>query len=631
MFRFKMKKNLRTTVWVTVLFSLCASPLQAQEDTQPHARPSYELSRRRPLDGKARNEQYLELCGKAPDFSVTKDSTHSHALDGKTQAAYDLLRSKCASCHNGKSTAGANTFSDILNSRELVSKSILTPGSPEKSALLERVEDGSMPVGGPELNQAEKDILKDWIKSGAESFSVDTTTIPDVGFISSEDFETCMLQDLKEQRPEDRQFIRYLNLGNLYNSNRKAEIERTRLAVNKLLNSLSWRKEIKNPVVIDGTQTLIRIDLRNYRWTPEMWEEISLNNPYPERIEGPKLSSLSQMTRTQTPSVRADWLVFKASRPPLYHKLLFDLPKITPRVGSTDAEKSLERLLSVDAAKNLREGNLVKAGFRQSNVTKSNRTIERHETPFGSYWKSDDFTSRVGRQNIFDHPTDYLKDGGEYIFSLPNGLHGYLITDAAGNRLDGAPTNVVVDPNRIQKDAVVVNGVSCMNCHQRGMKRQDDDVREYFDQLEEQLKSGISLRPARNLPANEKGGGINLGVETNLRKAIQDVKKTYKGNKILNQAYTQDEEAFKEAIEKTGNSIEVADPVFATATQFEAPLDIKSIASELGENPEVVEEFLQTHLDIRQRLGLGKATIVDRDVFNNNFIALKEALKRSRR
>jgi serine/threonine-protein kinase len=50
----------------------------------------------------------------------------------------------------------------------------------------------------------------------------------------------------------------------------------------------------------------------------------------------------------------------------------------------------------------------------------------------------------VGDQNIFEHPLDYKKDGGEFIYNLPNKLHAYLVTDAKGNRLDGAPTDVVV-------------------------------------------------------------------------------------------------------------------------------------------------------------------------------------------
>ncbi|MFM8314185.1 MAG: hypothetical protein ACKOA8_07860, partial [Deltaproteobacteria bacterium] len=228
------------------------------------------------------------------------------------------------------------------------------------------------------------------------------------------------------------------------------------------------------------------------------------------------------------------------------------------------------------------------------------------------------------------HPTDYVKDGGEFIFSLPNGLHGYLITSAAGDRLDGAPTDVVVDPNRLQRDGVVLNGVSCMNCHQRGIKRQNDDVLEHFKGIEELLKSGAEPRTIPYLPVNDRGGGINLGVGTNLKQAIRDVKRMFKGNETLNKVYSQDEEAYSKAIQKTENTIEVADPVFATATQFEAPIDLKSIAAELGYDPKVVAEFFNSHVDVRQRLGLGKEKIVDREVFNANFIVLKELLERYR-
>lgn len=602
-----------------------------QEGELGEAYHNAERSRSRPVDSQSRNEKYLELCGQSPKTKASKPNEKtSHTLDSKTQSAYDLLRSKCASCHNPTSTAGANSFSDILNAKELITKGILIPGSADKSTLIERVEDGSMPMGKPELTPDEKKILKDWIQEGATSFLPKNASVPEVGFISNDDLEACMVKDLKAQEPEDRHFYRYVTLGNLYNSDRRGELERTRLAMNKLLNSLSWTKNIKNPVVVDGTQTLLRIDLRDYRWTQEMWEEISRNNPYPEREERPALGSLTSLTRTKTPHVRADWLVFKASRPPLYHKLLYDLPRISPKVGTAKADRALDTLLSVDVLKNEREGNLVKAGFRQSNVTKSNRTIERHETPFGSYWKSDDFKTRVGRQNIFDHPTDYLKDGGEFIFSLPNGLHGYLITNAAGDRLDGAPTEVVVDPNRIQKDAVVLNGVSCMNCHQRGIKRQDDDVLAHFKGIEETLKDSPRSTPVPFAPGNDRGGGINLGVDFNLRKAIRDVKRLFKGNEELNKAYKKDEEAYSLAVQKTENSVEVADPVFATSTQFEAPIDLKSVAAELDYDPAVVEEYLKTHLDIKQRLGMGKENIVDREVFNANFLVLKELLERYR-
>jgi len=581
-----------------------------------------EKSHSRPTVSEQLNQKYQALCGEQPP-----KRGEAKPIDKETLAAFELLQSKCANCHKPGSTTGANSFNDILNAKELIDRNIVTSGNPEDSTLIERIEDGSMPMGQEELTSSQKELLRSWIKNGAKSFKSGTLTVPDLGFISQIDFEACMFQDLQALPPEDRPFVRYLNLGNLFNSGRQDELDETRLALNKLLNSLSWKDQIKNPVVIDGTQTLIRIDLRDYRWTSEMWEEISANNPYPEKTQGAKALALTQMTKTTTPYVRGDWLVFKGSRPPLYHKLLFDLPKISHRVGNKKADKALESLLSVDVVENEQTGELVKAGFKQSNVTKSNRTIERHETPFGSYWKSDDFKKRVGRQNIFEHPVDYQKDGGEFIFSLPNGLHGYLITNAAGDRLDGAPTDVVVDPNRIQEDGVVLNGVSCMNCHQRGIKKQDDDMLDHFRNLEVLLADPTLKRRSYI-------DGPPVRVDYKLEEVLEEVKRIYKGNEALNRAYTEDEKAYASAVQKTENSVDKADPVFAVGKRFEAPLDIKSVSAELGYEPAQVEDFFKNNIEVRQKLAFGKQAVIDRDTFNANFRELKVALDnytRSRR
>ncbi|PCC69449.1 hypothetical protein SAMN02745121_08948 [Nannocystis exedens] len=47
---------------------------------------------------------------------------------------------------------------------------------------------------------------------------------------------------------------------------------------------------------------------------------------------------------------------------------------------------------------------------------------------------SHDFANNQGTSNIFAHPLDFEADGGEIIFSLPNGMQGYMIVDAAGSR-----------------------------------------------------------------------------------------------------------------------------------------------------------------------------------------------------
>lgn len=62
-----------------------------------------------------------------------------------------------------------------------------------------------------------------------------------------------------------------------------------------------------------------------------------------------------------------------------------------------------------------------------------------------------------GRQNLFDFPGGpdgdecFEHDGGELIFTLPNGLQGYMLTDSNGVHLDSGPTSIVSNPNRIPR------------------------------------------------------------------------------------------------------------------------------------------------------------------------------------
>ena len=77
----------------------------------------------------------------------------------------------------------------------------------------------------------------------------------------------------------------------------------------------------------------------------------------------------------------------------------------------------------------------------------------------------------------FDSPA-FDHDGGEVIFHLPNGLQAYLLVDAAGQRIDKAPVEIVSDPSR--PDRSVLNGISCMGCHNQGMIIKSDQVGPVF-------------------------------------------------------------------------------------------------------------------------------------------------------
>ena len=178
-----------------------------------------------------------------------------------------------------------------------------------------------------------------------------------------------------------------------------------------------------------------------------------------------------ELAGTSLPYLRADWFVATATRPPLYHTLL-NLPE--------DA-RTLEEQLKVDVAADFLRDKLARAGFASSGVSSQNRLVDRHPALYGAYWKSYDFKRNDGTSNLFRHPLGptfadnpyprqaFEHAGGEIIFNLPNGLQGYLLVDGKGQRIDAGPVEVVSDALRTSGTAAIVDGLSCMACHQRGV------------------------------------------------------------------------------------------------------------------------------------------------------------------
>jgi serine/threonine-protein kinase len=243
------------------------------------------------------------------------------------------------------------------------------------------------------------------------------------------------------------------------------------------------------------------------------------------------------MAGVSVPFVRADWFVATAARPPLYHNLL----------GLPDTAEALEMLLKVDTEADFLRDRLARAGFVQSGVSSHNRLVDRHPALYGAYWKSYDFRRDDGTANLFRFPLGpvfaanpfpnqaFEHAGGEIIFNLPNGLQAYLLVDAKGKRIDVGPPDVVTDSLRTAGTAEVVNGLSCMSCHDQGMKRFKDTVRaglgiagapgEKAERLfrdQDEMKHLLDRDEARFLKAVEEAAGPFLKVGADAAKAIRD-------------------------------------------------------------------------------------------------------------
>lgn len=444
----------------------------------------------------------------------------------------ELFRQRCSQCHGGdQQQAGLDVLSlDSLRQNELV-----VPDDPEASHLLASLtrDDPSlrMPLDAPPLPEDQIEQVRRWIQAGAPDFPEDVPVAegavarpeparetadqasPPAEGNSSASRETTARQTsgrsdfgrdyvldviLTHQRslPRDEQvWMRYFSCNHLLaagTTRRELDLQRSALA--KVVNHLSRQARLAPVHTIDGeTASVFAVDIRDCGWHVQPYAKASDEDDraewnlfdlvlleYPYAVLPPDSDTFLALAREYllpagmvrpVPYVRTDWFCSVATLPPLYHDLL--------RLPTT--RDDLEDQLGVDVEKNIDDGLAKRAAVALSGVSQANRAMERHPARDGYYWRSIDYQSSRGPDNLFADPIHLTGAGGEMIFSLPNGLQGYFICDSQGRRLDEAPTSIVTD--KFAADAVVRNGLGCIRCHDRGLKSFRDDVRPAVEQL----------------------------------------------------------------------------------------------------------------------------------------------------
>ena len=525
--------------------------------------------------------------------SQTVSAQQQIALD-----AYAILEHSCFNCH-GPDGAYRETLL-IEHNTLITANGPVVPRNPEASRLYKRLlgEGGQlMPQGGPPLPDLQIETVKNWILAGAPDWAA--APITDGDFISHSEILTTIETHLMSLSPFDRTFARYFTMTHLYNAGETSEVLGAyRNGLSKLVNSLSWGGTVTNPRSIDSQQTIFYIDLRHYEWDRnDAWTQIEAVYPYHIAFEAPAQTALkAQLGRLQTevksniPLIHVDWFIATASTPPLYHELL-SLPL-------TDSE--LENRLGVDVAQNLRDAPGVRvwrAGFNNSGVSNHNRVVERHAFRDGAYWKSYDFAGSVGTQNIFNHPLNFTHDGGEVIFSLPNGLQAYYLVNASGSRLDAAPISIVSNP--AASDPTVRNGISCFGCHTEGMKTFEDQVRAV-------VESNTTLAPVK-----------------------EDALRLYAEKSEMDARVAEDMEKYRAALEATGGTFGDIEPISRFHETFQGDVNAAYAAAVVGLETETFQQ------KIRQNVGLQNAGLLvldspngsmKRDAWTSNFNAMIHAL-----
>ena len=283
---------------------------------------------------------------------------------------------------------------------------------------------------------------------------------------------------------EEMATVRYLSLTTVPKSQREAYAG----VANMLLNSLSRKRAIM-PLFLGGPDnTFVRFNLADYGISSEQYYTLGETDSYfherlvPLTIE-PKtakqvvkdkaeiaaaaswldseaIAYLTKTLQTSVPLLRADWFVATASLPPHYYNLL--------GLKTLDDVKALALYDERAEKLTLAAATIVFSGEKATAVARNNRVLLRVNTATGAWWKTQDYKTSVKASNVIHNFLNNKFDGSEIIFTLPNGLQGYFLTNDKDERVDEVPIDIAVDSTA--EDRRVRNGRSCIICHSQGIQ-----------------------------------------------------------------------------------------------------------------------------------------------------------------
>ena len=294
--------------------------------------------------------------------------------------------------------------------------------------------------------------------------------------------------------------------------------------------------------LIHVKDTCYAVDLRHFGWTPEVWEKFVQADPYFHRfvkgggeatykevkkrvpvekryrdrfgriytetvyeeqtvkekvpatathakavhgrgIDPIAIKTLCEVTGSQAPVVRLDWLIWMQSGTDRragagYYDFLGverSLAKFEDLVG-LDRKKAAD--FRAEYAVLIQKSGVLADGRE--------RAVLRIGKIDSDWWESQD-TFRRGttieeRQKLAltDLDKRYKPDAFEIFAKLRNGLYATAAADANGVLQDFVPNSIAGDHFGKANDYVIESGMKCLRCHDEGLKPLDDYARKYF-------------------------------------------------------------------------------------------------------------------------------------------------------
>jgi serine/threonine-protein kinase len=384
-------------------------------------------------------------------------------------------------------------------------------------------------------------------------------------------------------------------LTNRFTAGQCAEaLEKDRQGLAKMMNMLSINASIEAPLPVNSEETLYRIDLRDFDWDRaidveginfnDVWEAIAANNPYAVEFVGDDADDAKDDTQTAFPVMFADQMMDVAIIGNLYYAI------IDVDVNQPLADFILNEL-GIDVAANLADEESIRAGTTKSRISRQDRLVQRDdiEVRGGALWQSFDFEDNgVANDSIFEDPFGFAAGGTEAIFTLPNGMLGFIIADA--NDVIVEDSDILLDTN--QNNFRAITSVSCSNCHATGLIPVVDEVRD------------ITLANARALELD--------------RDEIEQLEGIYVSPQEFARVVQEDSQGFyQRALQLADLPIQGGDPVSSVFLRFDQDMRIEDAAGDLGLTPDDLADNLDILNPVLEVLDRGT---IDRDDFTAVFV-----------
>lgn len=299
----------------------------------------------------------------------------------------------------------------------------------------------------------------------------------------------AVLGDVRTLPASERPFLRYVSTAQFRGAGCNAvegddaaarTVERARRAVSKASNGLSREPAAVVPAQVGPDGLLLRLDLRDYGWQRgvtvagqsygDAWEALAARTGTALALQGGTASELEQELGTSIPVLLSSSFVAASVRADVYYGIL-ELPGTLPE---------LRQQLGIDGEQGLERGPWARAAFSNSGVSTEPRGVARYRgTALGDgfFWQTFEHAPSARSTAQYLDPLATTADGHMALFSLPNGLPAYFVSDGAGQRLDEA--RFVVDP--AQNNGRMRLVASCLSCHNLGIVTFVDAVRPFVE------------------------------------------------------------------------------------------------------------------------------------------------------